>query len=175
MILDLLRKRRSIRKFEDKGVEGEKVDQLLEIALRSPSSMSRNPWHFIVVEDREKIEDLSKVKAHGATFMKGAPLAIVVAADPEKCDVWVEDCSIATILLHVGAFDLGLGSCWVQIRERQDNEGRSAEQNVADIVGLPEGFRTLAIMAIGYGAEEKPGHPGERLPKGHIHLERFNR
>ncbi len=175
MLLDLLKKRRSIRKFEEKAVEREKIDQLLEIALRSPSSMSRNPWHFIVVEDSKKIDALSRVKAHGASFMKGASLAIVVAADPEKCDVWVEDCSIAAILLHLGACDLGLGSCWVQVRERQDKEGGAAEENVAKIVNLPENMRTLAILAIGYGAEEKAGHRGENLPKGHIHLERFNR
>lgn len=173
MLLDLLKKRRSIRKFQDKSVEKEKLEQLLEIALRSPSSMSRNPWHFVVVEDQEKIEALSKVKAHGATFMKGAPLAIVVAADPEKCDVWIEDCSIAAMMLHAGACDLGLGSCWVQVRERQDVDGRGAETNVADIVGLPTGMRTLAIMAIGYGAEEKQGHAKENLPQGHVHYENF--
>ncbi len=173
MLLELLEKRRSIRKFEEKAVEKEKIDQLLEIALRSPSSMSRNPWHFIVVEEKEKIEALSNVKAHGATFMKGAPLAIVIAADPEKCDVWIEDCSIATMMLHAGACDLGLGSCWVQVRERQDGNGRSAETNVADIVGLPEGMRTLAIVAIGYGAEEKAGHPKEKLPQGHVHYGSF--
>lgn len=175
MLLELLQKRRSIRKFEQRAVEKEKIDQLLEIALRSPSSMSRNPWHFIVVEDAEKIEALSKVKAHGASFMKGAPLAIVIAADPEKCDVWIEDCSIAAMMIHAGSCDLGLGSCWVQVRKREDNEGRGAEDNVAALVGLPEGIRTLAIMAIGYGAEEKQGHKREDLPQGHVHYGSFIR
>lgn len=173
MLLELLKKRRSIRKFEEKSVEKEKVDQLLEIVLRSPSSMGRNPWHFVVVEEKKKIEALSKVKAHGASFMKDAALAIVVAAVPEKCDVWIEDCSIAAMMLHAGACDLALGSCWVQIRERQDADGRGAEANVADIVGLPKGLRTLAIIAIGYGAEEKQGHPKEKLPQGHVHYESF--
>ena len=173
MLRDLLAKRRSIRQFQEKLVEQEKIDQLIEIALRAPSSMSRNPWQFIVVTDRAKIEELSRAKAHGASFMKNAPLAIVVAADPEKCDVWIEDCSIATFLIHLGAEDLGLGSCWVQIRERQDSAGCCSERRVSEIVGLPENMHVLAMVAIGYGVEKKSGHPTESLPFTQVHFEHY--
>lgn len=173
MLRDILGKRRSVRQFQQKLVEPEKIDQLIEIALRAPSSMSRNPWQFIVVTDRAKIEALSQAKAHGASFMKNAPLVIVVTADPEKCDVWIEDCSIATFLLHLGAEDLGLGSCWVQVRKRQDSAGRCSECRVAEIVGLPGNMHVLAMVAIGYGAEKKTGHPTESLPFAQVHFESY--
>jgi nitroreductase len=91
MFIDLLRSRRSIRQFEPRPVEQAKVDLLVEAALRSPSSRGFNPWEFVVVDNPELIDRLSKAKPHGASFLAKAPLAVVVCADPEKSDVWVED------------------------------------------------------------------------------------
>ena len=115
MLIDLLRSRRSLRRFTDQPIEQEKLDLLLEAALRSPSSKGFNPWEFVVVRDKDRIQALSKAKSHGATFLAGAPLVIVVCADSSKSDVWIEDASIATLLVHLEAADLGLGSCWVQL------------------------------------------------------------
>lgn len=163
MLIELLRKRRSIRQFEDKPVEKEKVDILVESMLRSPSSRSLNPWEFIVVTDPQLLSDLSISKPHGASFIKNAPLAIAVCADPAKCDVWVEDCSIASLILHLTAADLGLGSCWVQIRMRDHSEEKSSEKYVKDVLGLGDGKVVEAIIAIGYGKEDKTGHPESSL------------
>ena len=107
MFLSLLEERRSIRKFKSKPVEQDKIDILIEAALRSPSSMGKNPWSFIVVTDQQLLEKLSIAKQHGSAFAKGAPLVIVVCADAEVSDVWVEDASIATILLHLAAQSAG--------------------------------------------------------------------
>lgn len=163
MFLSLLQKRRSIRQFLPQAVEQEKVEFLVETALRSPSSRSLNPWEFIVVDDKETIASLAKAKPHGAAFLKNAPLAIVVCADPDKCDVWVEDCSIATILLHLASESLDLGSCWVQIRLRSHNENLSASEYVANLLQLKAGMEVEAILAVGYPAEMKPGHPKDSL------------
>ena len=84
MFLSLIRNRRSIRRYEQRPVEDEKLKILLEAVLRSPSSMGNNPWEFIVVTDPSVIEDLSRSKPHGATFLKNAPLCIVVCADPRQ-------------------------------------------------------------------------------------------
>ncbi|WP_457576962.1 nitroreductase family protein, partial [Desulfomarina sp.] len=89
MFLELLKKRRSIRRFQEKPVEKEKIDMLMEAALRSPSSRSLNPWEFVVVTDRSLLEELATSKPHGGSFIKNAPLAIVVCGDPGKSDVWV--------------------------------------------------------------------------------------
>ncbi len=163
MIIELLRKRRSIRKYEDKPVENESVDILIESMLRSPSSRSFNPWEFIVVDDKQTIEALSSAKEHGSSFLKNAPLAIVVCAHPDKSDVWVEDASIASLLLHLTAHDLGLGSCWIQIRLRQHASGESSEQYVKDLLELEDSLVVEAIVAIGYPAEEKQGHDHSSL------------
>jgi len=173
MLLDLLRKRRSIRQFTEQLVEKAKIDALIETALRSPSSRSLNPWEFVVVTDPEIIAKLSKAKPHGASFMKGAPLAIVVCADPAKCDVWVEDCSIATLLLHLGAADLGLGSCWVQMRLREHDSTMSAEDYIKGVLQLPENLVVEAVVAIGYPKEEKGGHPESSLLRERIHYDRY--
>lgn len=173
MFLDLLKKRRSIRQFEAQAVEPEKIDYLVEAMLRSPSSRSLNPWEFVVVTDPATITALSQAKPHGASFMKNAPLAIVVCADPQKCDVWVEDTSIASILLHLAATDLGLGSCWVQIRLREHGANQSAEQYVADLLGLKEGLVVEAMVAIGYPKEQKPAHPRESLLYERVSYEKY--
>ncbi len=175
MFLELLQKRRSIRQFDARPVEREKIDSLVESVLRSPSSRSLNPWEFIVVEDRSTIEALAGAKTHGSSFMKNAPLAIVVCADPKKCDVWVEDASIASILLHLAATDLGLGSCWVQIRLREHDESALASGYIADLLGLPEGMEVESVVAIGYPKESKPGHARESLLFERVHYGRFGR
>ena len=175
MFLELLRKRRSIRKFVDTPVEREKIDKLVESVLRAPSSRSLNPWEFVVVENRDTIEALSKAKPHGASFMRHASLAIVVCADPKKCDVWVEDASIASLLLHLAAADLGLGSCWVQIRLREHDTATMASGYIGELLGLPEGMEVEAVVAIGYPAEEKPGHPESSLLHDRVHSESFGR
>lgn len=173
MFIDLLRARRSIRRFTSQPVEQEKLDVLLEAALRSPSSKGNTPWEFIVVTEPERLAQLAVAKAHGATFLQGAPLAIAVCADSAKSDVWVEDASIATTLIHLAATDLGLGSCWVQIRLRQREDGVSSQDFLAELLGLPEGMMVLAVVGIGYPVEGKSGHPQSSLGFDQVSYERF--
>lgn len=174
MILDTLRTRRSIRRFSDRKIEADKIEWLKEATLRSPSSRSLNPWFFIVIDDPVLLEKLSRAKAHGASFLKNAPLAFVIGADPLKCDVWIEDCAIATMNLHLAAHSLNLGSCWIQIRKRKDDAGKDAEENVKQLLTIPQDFRILSIVAIGYPAEQKEGHPRENLPQNKFHVNKYD-
>ncbi len=173
MFIDILRKRRSIRAFKKRSVEQEKIDLLLEAALRSPSSRGLYPWEFVVVQDKETLLALSEVKPHGASFLKNAPLGIVVCADPAKCDVWVEDCSIASLLIHLAATDLGLGSCWIQLRLREYDSRQSASQRAAEILGIKEGIEVQTIIAVGYPEKELQGHEQSTLLMDRLHHERF--
>lgn len=173
MFLDLLKNRRSIRKFKKTPIEKEKIDLLIEAALRSPSSRSLNPWEFIVVSDKHTLEELSFVKPHGAGFLKNAPLGIVVIADPEKCDVWVEDTSIASILIQLTAESIGLKSCWIQIRKRFYKEMTTAETQVSKILELPENYVVESIIAIGYPDEILEGHDADSLQYSKVHYEKF--
>jgi nitroreductase len=175
MILSLLQKRRSIRQFRPQPVEAEKVDHLLVAALRAPSSRGRNPWLFVVVDHPEPRGRLARAKAHGSEFLAGAPLAVAVCADPQRCDVWVEDCAIAAILLQLAAEAQGLGSCWVQIRLRPHGDGRSAEAYVREVLGLPETLEVACIVGVGYPARTLPGHPRASLSFDKVHRNRFGR
>ncbi len=168
MFIDLLRSRRSIRKFEDRPVEAEKVDLLVEAVLRSPSSRGGNPWEFVVVTDPAIINRLSTAKPHGASFLAKAPLAIVVCADPKKSDVWVEDASIAAIILHLAATDIGLGSCWIQLRKRDHDDSTTAGEFAAEVLGLPAELVVSAIMAIGYAAQQPSPHPKASLQRDKV-------
>ncbi|NOZ25148.1 MAG: hypothetical protein GXO94_03520 [Nitrospirae bacterium] len=173
MFMPLIRKRRSIRRFQDREVEAGKIDLIIEAALRAPSSRSLNPWEFIVVTDRDLLEGLSRAKEHGSSFLKNAPLGVVVCADPDRCDVWIEDASIASIFIHLAAESLGLGSCWIQIRKRMYDKGNTAEERVAALLNIPENLRVESIIAIGYPDEEKPPHGVEELQYGKVHLNRY--
>ena len=146
---------------------------LIEVALRSPSSRGFNPWEFIVITRRELLEKLSRAKAHGASFLKNAPLGIVVSADPEKCDIWIEDASIASIFIHLAAHSLGLGSCWIQIRERMHDERKSAEEYVAEALNIPKGLKVESIVAVGYPDEKKQPHGKEKLQYGKVHVDQY--
>ena len=173
MFIDLIRERRSVRKFLPDPVAPEMVAQLIEAALRAPSSRGFNPWEFIVVTNAEVLEKLSRAKPHGAAFLKNAPLGIVVCADPEKSDVWVEDASIAAIYLHLAAAALGLGSCWIQMRKRMHDENKSAEAYIADLLGVPARLKILAAMAVGHANEQKTPHGPDYLQHDKVHSERY--
>jgi len=171
---ELLQKRRSIRVFAPRQVERAKRDLLLEAGLRAPSSRGRMPWEFVVVEDPELLQELGAAKQHGSAFLASAPLAIVVAADPDKCDVWVEDVSIAAIMIQLAATALELGSCWTQIRLRDHNaQGRSANDFLVELLGLPGNYQVGSIVGVGYPGEEKPGHPRDSLGWDKLHAGKF--
>jgi nitroreductase len=169
MFITLVRKRRSIRRYLEKAVEPQVIDLLVEAALRAPSSRGYNPWEFIVVTERDVLAKLSMAKEHGSSFLKNAPLGIVVCADPGKCDVWVEDASIASIFIHLAAASLGLGSCWIQIRERFHKTDVSSESFVSKLLGIPDHIRVESIVAVGYPKEEMAPHPESELEYEKVH------
>ena len=170
MFLSLIQNRRSIRKYQDKAVEAETIDLLVEALLRAPTSMGKNSWDFVVVTDPGLLEQLSRAKPHGAAFLKNAPLGIVVCGDPQISDVWIENSSIASIYTHLAAASLDLGSCWIQIRERPHDDSRSAEAYIADMLNLPAHLRVLSIIAIGYPDESKAPHPRDALAYDRVSL-----
>jgi nitroreductase len=173
LFLPLITKRRSIRRFKTHRVEREKIDSILEAALRAPSSRGFNPWQFVVVTEPALLKKLSGAKEHGSAFLKGAPLGIVVCADPGISDVWVEDTSIATIFIQLAAESIGLSSCWIQVRKRKHQEGVSAEDFVRTTLGIPGKLCVASMVAIGYPDEEKPPHKKESLPWDKVHVNTF--
>ncbi len=168
-MMTLLRHRRSVRAFEPRPIEPEKVDLLKEALLRSPSSRNLDPWTFVFVDDKTVLKELSEAKPHGAAFLKDAALGIVVCGDASVCDVWVEDCAIASILAQLTAQSLGLASCWIQIRKRHRADQTPSEDYVRTVLGLPQNLSVASIIAVGYPAEQRRPKPRSELKDDRIH------
>ena len=163
-MLELLKHRRSIRTFTDEPVSQENIDSLLKAALLAPSSMGKKPVECIVVRNKETI---ARLKPLGT-----APLAIVVIADGQKSDVWVEDASIVSILIQLEAEKLGLGSTWIQLRRREGDSGPS-EEAFRQELGIPEHYGVLSVVAIGHKNEQKKPYTDADLDFTKVHYETF--
>ena len=111
--------------------------------------------------------------AHGAQLIAGAPLAIVVLADPLLSDVWIEDASIASILIQLQAEDMGLGSCWVQVRERFTSSGMPADEFVREALDIPLQLQVLSIIAIGHKGMERKPFDEDHLQWEKVHINKF--
>lgn len=160
---ELAEKRRSHRKFTDERLTEEQIQSLLDVALMAPTSKGLHSYSFCVVENPEKLTALSQCKDMGSQFVSGASCAIVVMADPEISDVWIEDSSTAAMSILYQSEALGLGACWVQVRNRKDSEGRDSEAVVRGILSLPENFRVVCFLAIGHKGMERKGQNMEKI------------
>ncbi|MEG1615503.1 MAG: nitroreductase family protein [Bacteroidales bacterium] len=167
---DLLKTRRSIRKYTDEPLTPEEVKTILEAALMAPAGKRKNPWQFIAVEDKETLARLAHAKEHGAGPIEGAALAIVVVCDALTSDTWIEDGSIASILIQLQCEALGLGSCWIQMNKRYTANGQSAEDAVREILDIPYQMEVLSIISIGHKAEEKKPFDEEKLQWEKVHI-----
>ena len=172
-MIELMARRRSIRSYTDERVGEEEIDALLQAALLSASSRGIRPWELVVVTAKEQLQALSKAKAHGGAFLSGAPLGIVVLGIPEASDVWIEDASIVASNLLLEAESLGLGACWIQIRNRKSADGNSAEAVVRQVLAIPESRSIEAVIAVGHPAEQKTGYTREDLHWEKVHRERW--
>jgi nitroreductase len=172
-VIDLVRKRRSCRSYTGESVDREDLELLVETLLRAPTSRNINTWEFVVVDDRGMLEKMSAAKKHGSSFLKGSPLAIVVCADSTKSDVWIEDCSIASILVQMTAESLGLGSCWIQIRQREHDGAISSEAYLQELLGLPEHLKVESIVSIGHPREKRPPLEAAALQYGKVKYNRY--
>ena len=162
-----------MRKFTEEELTQEEVVALLKAALMSPSSKRSNCWQFVVVDDKETLQKLSLCKEMGAAFLKDAALAIVVMADPLASDVWIEDAAIASLMIQLQAEDMGLGSCWIQVRERFTATGIPSGDFVHNVLDIPLQLQVLSIVAIGHkGMERKPFNE-EHLQWEKIHINKY--
>lgn len=170
----LITNHRSTRKFTDTPLKPEEVETILKAALMSPASKSKNPWQFILVEDKEILQKLSLCKEHGSKLIAGCSLGIVVVADPFASDVWIEDASIASIMIQLQVEDMGLGSCWVQIRERFTAANTPSDEYIRELLDIPLQMQVLSVIAIGHKAQERPPFDEENLQWEKMHIGKFN-
>lgn len=168
-LFDAMLKRRSVRKFSDEDITKDQLDRILQAALLAPTSMNRKPCNFMVIENKEKLEKLSKAKDHGADLIAGANKAIAVIADTLVADTWIEDSSIALTYMHLMATDLGIGSCWVQIHLRS-RDGEDSESIVREILKIDDHYRIVGILALGVPENMPEPHTLEDIDKNKIHF-----
>ncbi len=170
----LLLTRHSIRRYTDAEISGDDVKTILEAALLAPTSKSGRPWQFVVVEDRETIARLSACKTAGAASMKNPAFAVVVCASPAKSDCWVEDATIAAVFMQLQAADLGIGSCWVQVRNRYDAAGEPSEICIQETLGIPADMPVLCIITFGYSNEQRRPVDPSKLLWEKVHIGRWS-
>ncbi|MDO4320386.1 MAG: nitroreductase family protein [Bacteroidales bacterium] len=170
---DLLIRRHSIRRYTDRPVDPDEVKTILEAALLAPTSKSARPWEFVVVENRDDLERLAGCKANGTRPISGCALAIVVCADHDRSDMFVEDMSIASAYMQLQATALGLGACWIQVRNRFTADGESAEDIVRDTLGIPDNFVVECIVTVGHPDEERRPVDPSKLLWEKIHIDKW--
>ena len=162
-------KRRSIRKYQEKKIEQETINELMETVLTSPSGRNYKPCEFILVDDKETIAKLNKT---GAFFNINSPLVIVVIWNTSS-PTGEDDSCIASAIIHLKAYELGLGSCWVQTKDIADKTGNPCNDNIRKILNIPTEFKINNMISLGYPDEEKPAYTKEDIDKNKLHYNKW--
>ena len=166
---DLVQRRRSVRKFTEEEIKAEDLQTILRAALMSPTGKSVRGWHFVVVDDKALLEKMSLCRSMGSQFLAGAAVAIVVLGDREASDVWCEDASLAALTMQYQAADLGLGSCWCQIRNRFMENGEPSDNILRFLLRYPEHLTAECIIGIGHPAIERKPQDESSLKWENVH------
>ncbi len=168
-LIENIFRRRSIRAYQDKSVARETIKQLLKAAMAAPTACNSQPWEFVVVTDPTLLQ---RLRENHRTADYNAPTAIVVCGNLALAEnaaakrFWVQDCSAATENILLAAVALGLGSVWIGLHPLN-----SLQRRVAKILDLPEGVVPLAMVYVGYPAEEKP--PRTQYDPARVHYNRY--
>ena len=144
-------KRRSVRKYKEQQVEKEKIEKLLRAAMQAPSARNQQCWEFIVVEDKEKLNQLSNMGPN-AKLIENAPLAIVVLGNEERMtckEYWEQDLGASTQNILLEAVNLNLGSVWIGTAPHKDRM-----DHVSNIFNLKENLKPFCIISIGYPLDD---------------------
>lgn len=172
-LFEAMQKRRSVRSYTREPIDDATLDKLLAAGLLAPSSRNKKPCELIAVRAKETLTQLAQAKSAGSAMLKDAAGAVVVIADSEISDVWIEDASIMLTYLHLAATDLGLGSCWIQCRNRKTEKGGDSEEYVKQVLDLPERFRIVGILSLGFMKETLSPHLIDEIDREKLHSERY--
>ncbi|MCW1296792.1 MAG: nitroreductase family protein [Candidatus Parvarchaeota archaeon] len=168
-VFEAIKKRRSVRSYEEKPIPMKKLIKILDAARHSPSAMNMQPWNFIIVQEKERRELLAKFCPFGK-FLSQSPVVVIGCGDP-KSKFYIHDVCIALQTMVIAATAEGLGTCWI---------GGFDEEKIKREFGIPEKLRIVAIIAMGY-EKKKTDISGKIIhlirPKKElkeiVHLERY--
>ena len=163
--------RRSIRKYQDRKVEKEVIEQLMKTAVVSPSGRNGRPYEFVVVDDKEIIKKLAHSKESGAQFAENAPLMIVTLY--HEYPTGEDDACIASTIIQLKAHELGLGSCWLQTKGKIGTNGKTCHENIREIFNLPKDIYISNMISLGYPAEERPAYTEKDMDMTKVHFNKW--
>lgn len=160
--------RRSIRKFTSQLVSHYLIEKILRAGMQAPSARNKQPWHFIVIQNREMLDKISVVHPY-AYMLKEAPLGIVICGDSNieiTIEYIVQDCSAATQNMLLAAHNFGLGAVWLGIYPREPRI-----KALRKLLSIPENIIPVSMIAVGYPAEKK--EPENRFNPERVHYEKW--
>jgi nitroreductase len=164
-MLELIKRRRSIRRYTDEPVSDADVRAMLEAAMAAPSADNIQPWEFVVVREAGLRRQLAETHPW-AGMCAQAPVVFVVCGQERQSDHWVEDTSAATENLLLAAAGLDLGAVWVGVYPRAQQEA-----HVRRALGMPRDLRVLCLVPVGHPAESKPPHT--KYDEGKVHYDGY--
>ena len=162
-MLEVMRNRRSVRRYTEEKISDEQLKKILSAALLAPSGHSKYPCEFIVVKNRELLEKMSHCRKGVAKMLEGAVAAVVVVADKNKSDTFVEDSCVAMMSMALSATAQGIGNCWIQVRNREAEDDSSSENFLRGILNFPENFACQAILSLGFPAKPPKARELDKL------------
>ena len=167
--LEAISTRRSIRKYTADLIPDETLKTLLKAATAAPSAGNQQPWHFIVIHDREILDEIPKRHPY-AQMAKEAPVAIVVCGDERSTkykEYWPQDCAAATQNLLLAAHVCGLGAVWCGVYPNEERINPFRE-----LLGIPDGVYPFSLIVLGHPDEKKPS--ADRYDPSRVHADRWD-
>ena len=174
-LYELTRRRRSVRRYGNAHIDDELIREIMKVALTAPTSFGHKPVEYVVVRDKDMIRKIGACKQMGGSQINGADAVIVVmvkTADKRQAEFWIEDGAIASAYILLAVEQDGLGACWVHIRNRMGQRGTS-DQEIRALLGVPEGYAVLNLVAIGEKAEKKKAYTDSDLHTENVHYEKY--
>ena len=163
--MEALFSRRSIRKYSAGPITEEVLREVLEAAMSAPSAGNQQPWHFIIINDRNILDQVPSFHPH-SHMIREAPVAILVCGDlklEKHVGYWVQDCAAATENLLLAVHAKGLGAVWVGVFPREERV-----EGFRKLLRMPDHVIPFSLIPVGFPAESKPPRP-DRYNTAKIH------
>ena len=174
-LYELTRKRRSVRRYGKEHIDDGIIAEIMKVALTAPTSFGHKPVEYVVVRDKDMIRKIGACKQMGGSQINGADVVIVVmvkTANKRQAEFWIEDGAIASAYILLAVEQYGLGACWVHIRNRMGQRGTS-DQEIRALLGVPDGYSVLNLVAIGEKGETKKAYTDADLHTENVHYEKY--
>ena len=172
MIEEIIKSRRSIRKYKAEVPSMETIEEILSLSILGPSYASSRPVEFLLVTEKENLKKLADMEMFGTQYLKDAPMCILVMTKADTVRNWVEECAIVSSYIGLCAVDKGLSTCWVNVREGETQDGRDYQEFFKEEFGVPKDHKVLTIIPIGTG-DERVRRREEIDIKSKIHMEKY--